>query len=239
MGIIKYQGNELELFSHATCWKSYWSGFFKPFIKGHVLEVGAGIGSSTLALSTCSYESWTCLEPDPELANQLADFLKKDRNNIQYKVIKGNIENLTDNDYFDTILYIDVLEHIEDDHKELENATRLLSNNGKIIILSPAHQWLFSEFDRAIGHHRRYNKKSFTMIIPDRLKVLKYNYLDSCGLFASVANRYLLKHKMPGKKQIAVWDRILVPCSRMIDPLLFFTIGKSILVVLEKIDTDK
>jgi len=71
-------GTELDLFSHASNWKSYWAKFIIPFIRGHVLEVGAGIGSSTLALSTCSYTSWTCLEPDPELATQLSDMLNKD-----------------------------------------------------------------------------------------------------------------------------------------------------------------
>ena len=236
---FKYQGNELELFSNASCWKAYWSRFLKPVIKGNVLEVGAGIGSSTLVLSASDYQSWTCLEPDPDLAKQLHNVLKKNISDTKHKVITGYIEDIAVNIKFDTILYIDVLEHIEDDRKELENAARQLTSHGKLIVLSPAHQWLFSDFDRAIGHFRRYNKKTFNMLIPDTLAPLKYIYLDSFGLFASLANRFLLKHEMPGERQITVWDKFLVPCSRIIDPLLFFTLGKSILVVLEKVDTNK
>lgn len=61
---------------------------------------------------------------------------------------------------FDTILYIDVLEHIADDRAELVEAARRLNPGGYLVVLSPAHQWLFTAFDAAIGHVRRYTAKS-------------------------------------------------------------------------------
>jgi len=229
-----YPGSELDLFSHASNWKAYWAKFLTPFIHGHVLEVGAGIGSSTLALSTCSYTSWTCLEPDPELAMQLSDMLKKGRVSGQYKVIDGSLEEITVREYYDTILYIDVLEHIKDDLVEIQNATQLLSDVGTLIILGPAHQWLFSEFDNAIGHYRRYNKRTLMQLIPKELNLIKIRYLDSVGLFASLANRTIMHKSMPSKDQIEIWDRIMVPYSRIIDPLLLFKMGKSVLGIWQR-----
>ena len=70
---VDYIGTELDLFKHATNWKKYFSKKLFPFIKGDVLEVGAGIGSNTKFLSAQkeSIDSWFFLEPDKNLASQI------------------------------------------------------------------------------------------------------------------------------------------------------------------------
>jgi len=77
MAEIPYIGNELELFMHARNWKNYFGSFLRGYLKGKVLEVGAGIGSTTGFLCDGTQEKWLCLEPDPtlyaELAKKLAD----------------------------------------------------------------------------------------------------------------------------------------------------------------------
>src|SRR6185503_3856669 len=120
---------------------------------------------------------------------------------------------------FDTILYIDVLEHIEDDRRELERAACRLKPGGRIIVLSPAHGWLYSPFDKAIGHCRRYTTTMLRELTPPALRIEKAFYLDSVGLLASSANRLLLKQSMPRPKQLKVWDKLMVPCSRLLDPI--------------------
>src|SRR5580704_3578266 len=64
---FKYAGSELELFEKACNWKAYWREQIRGFIRGHVLEVGAGIGANTLTLADLAYQRWTCLEPDAVL----------------------------------------------------------------------------------------------------------------------------------------------------------------------------
>jgi hypothetical protein len=59
-------------------------------------------------------------------------------------------------------------------------------------------------------------------------------YLDSVGVIASGANRLLLRSGMPTASQVALWDRVMVPVSRVIDPLFGRRIGKSILGVWRK-----
>ena len=75
-------------------------------------------------------------------------------------MIVGSLRTFSDSPCFDCILYIDVLEHIEDDRAQIDAAARLVRGGGHVVILSPAHHWLFSEFDKSIGHFRRYNKGS-------------------------------------------------------------------------------
>jgi hypothetical protein len=141
--------------------------------------------------------------------------------------------DLNPTEQFDAILYIDVLEHIADDADEMRRAAAHLREGGRCIVLSPAHQWLFSEFDAAIGHHRRYSRKSLKAAGKgvDSLRLERLCYLDSCGLLASTANRLLLRQSMPGLRQILFWDRFLVRGSRLLDPLLFYGAGKSVLGV--------
>ena len=100
--------------------------------------------------------------------------------------------------------------------------------------LAPAHQWLFTPFDQAIGHFRRYNKKMIRAITPASLRCVTLRYLDSVGMLASLGNRFLLRRSMPTSRQLALWDRVMVPLSRGLDQLLRYTVGKSILAVWEK-----
>jgi 2-polyprenyl-3-methyl-5-hydroxy-6-metoxy-1,4-benzoquinol methylase len=129
------------------------------------------------------------------------------------------------------VLYIDVLEHIEHDRAELARAVQHLAPNGTLIVLAPAHQWLFSSFDAAIGHFRRYDLPGLLDLRPPNVTVARARYLDAVGLLASLGNRILLKQSAPTLAQIRVWDRVMVRASRWLDPVLGFRLGKSALIV--------
>jgi len=98
---------------------------------------------------------------------------------------------------FDTILYVDVLEHIEKDYAEVALSARRLKPGGHLIALSPAHCWLYSPFDQAIGHFRRYTKQTFAGLTPPVLEIICLRYLDSVGMLASLGNRLILNRSMP------------------------------------------
>jgi len=223
-----YAGTELELFQHARNWKAYYGGFIRPFLRGEVLEVGAGIGATTESLCDGSQDRWVCLEPDAALARRIRQLPPC------CEVMTGTTASLPPGPLFDCILYIDVLEHIEDDRGELARAAALLRENGHLIVLAPAHQALYTPFDRAIGHHRRYNRRGLAAIMPQGLERIASYDLDSAGLFLSLGNRLLLRRSMPTLGQIELWDRRFVPISRRLDPLLRYRFGKSILEVRRK-----
>jgi hypothetical protein len=109
-----------------------------------------------------------------------------------------------------------------------------LNVGGYLIILCPAHQWLFSPFDIAVGHYRRYNKTSLQAVMPDNIKIIKLVYLDSIGLLANLGNRLLLKQSKPNLTQVKIWDKFMVSLSRFFDPLIGYHAGKSVILIGEK-----
>jgi SAM-dependent methyltransferase len=230
MNEFKYAGSELELFAAAHNWKSYWSQQIRPFLSGDILEVGAGIGSNTLILDPGGVGRWLCLEPDPYLVARLAKTLENARGGRVYEHFCGTLRSLK-GQQFDAIIYIDVLEHIEDDRDELNRAASHLRSGGHLIILSPAHQCLFTPFDAAIGHFRRYNRSMLLRISPNCLSLVRLRYLDSFGLIASTANLLLLRQSMPTKAQLRFWDQWIVPVSRAMDPCFRYNVGKTIVAV--------
>lgn len=133
---------------------------------GDVLEIGAGIGGTTLALHNGTAHRWICLEPDATQASRLRARLIKNQAGCTPGVIAGSLRTLADRPAFDCVLYLDVLEYIFDDRLQIEDAARLVRPGGHIVVLSPAYQWLFSEFDKNIGHLRRYNKRSLRSLMP-------------------------------------------------------------------------
>src|SRR5450432_2636863 len=102
-----YVGSELALFEKAVNWKRYWSARIAPFVCGDVLEVGAGIGANTRVLAGLRHHTCASLEPDGALAAQIPVI------GPAHRRLVGTLADITEK--FDTILYIDVLEHIEDD----------------------------------------------------------------------------------------------------------------------------
>jgi SAM-dependent methyltransferase len=221
-----YVGEELDVFAHATRWKRYVASLLKPCLHGAVLEVGAGIGATTREYWNESVTRWLCLEPDASLAARI----ETDLAGVAVRV--GALADLErDAERFDAILYVDVLEHIRDDRGELARAARLLRPQGRIAVVAPAHGFLFSPFDQAIGHFRRYDKRGLRAIAPAALVEERIVYLDSVGMLLSLLNRLLLRSPQPRLKQILFWDRVVVPLSVRLDPCLFHALGKSVVAV--------
>jgi ubiquinone/menaquinone biosynthesis C-methylase UbiE len=234
MNDLHYVGQELDIFAHARNWKRYWSSCVRPFLRGDVLEVGAGIGANTPLLAPQAVRSWMCIEPDPELASRAAAALAADPSTSACQVLVATTQTLPPDRRFDALLYIDVLEHIEQDSEELERAATLLKPGGSLIVLSPAHQWLYTAFDQSIGHFRRYDRAGMSACGPSTCRLERLWYLDSVGLLASCANRLFLKQSMPNLRQILFWDRYLVTSSTILDRVLAHSVGKSILAVWTK-----
>jgi SAM-dependent methyltransferase len=232
MSEFQYLGNELDVFLHATNWKSYVRSKIRGHLVGKVLEVGAGVGAVTQCLYDGTQKQWVCLEPDRALVRQIPVSLLNNPEKCETRV--GTLADLNEKELFDCILYFDVLEHIQEDADELLLASKHLAPDGRLVILSPALPALFSPFDAAIGHHRRYTRESIRAIAPNDLEESSCVYLDWAGALVSLGNRLLLRSAAPKKGQILFWDRFLVPISRLTDVILGHFIGRSILVVWRK-----
>jgi SAM-dependent methyltransferase len=231
---FEYIGSELELFAEAVNWRTYWQRQVVPFLGRRVLEVGPGFGTVTRDLCRPPIEHWVALEPDRAMAARLAVDRQAGRLPAMCEPRYGTTAVLGPQERFDTVLYIDVLEHIEDDHDEVVRVTRHLTTGGHLVVLVPAHQALYSPFDSAIGHLRRYCMARLLTLGANGMWVCRARYLDSVGLLASLGNRLVLRSAQPNQRQIRFWDRLMVRLSRRLDPLFGYRLGKSALVVWRK-----
>jgi len=228
----QYPGQELKLFEEARNWKKYLSAQIRPFISGKVLEVGAGISETTPFMISEQVTQWTCLEPDEHLFNTIRHKISRRELPVYCKARKGTLEDLETGEKFDTIIYIDVLEHIEEDKAEVAKAISHLNEDGHLVILSPAFQFLYNPFDRAVGHHRRYTKSTLRNVMKSgNLAEKKLIYLESWGTILIFFNRFLFRKTYPSKFTVSFWDRFFIPLSKITDKLLLHSFGKSIIGV--------
>jgi hypothetical protein len=232
----RYIGEELDVFALAHNWKAYLRSVIGEHLTGDVLEVGAGIGATTRVLCDGRQRSWTCLEPDRDLAARLEMSLADAPLPIAPRVRIGTLGDLPSTPTYDAILYIDVLEHIEDDRGELTRACALLKRHGAVVVLGPAHQQLYTAFDAGIGHFRRYNRSMFRALTPPAATLETLRYLDSAGMLLSTANRLFLRSGRPTAAQIRLWDRFFVTTSRRIDRFFGYRVGKSLLGIWRRRD---
>lgn len=127
-----------------------------------------------------------------------------------------------------------MLEHIADDRAQLSASMGVVGAGGHIVVLAPAHNWLFSKFDESIGHCRRHNPKMLRQIPPPGCDLVSLAYLDSIGMMLSLANALVLRRAMPTAANIRFWDRAVIPVSRVVDPLTRFSVGKTIVAIWRK-----
>lgn len=226
---MKYPGEELDNFDKATVWRKYIYFEIKKFINGKVLEVGAGIGSFTnnymsmiedITLSEVDKDNFEIIKN--KFKNHKIDITRKTTNEINTK--------------FDTIMYLNVLEHIEKDKEEIKTAISRLNSKGHLIILVPAHNRLYSKFDEAVGHFKRYEINFFKNLSLENCKIKKVIYLDAMGYFLYYLNKiFFSKEIYPSKLKIFIWDKIFTPLTFILDKLLLNKFGKNILYIVKKL----
>ena len=225
-----YPETATERFDDAFFHINYCLSMFKKYIKGNILEIGAGCGSFTKNYYNSKITSLILTEKDQKNIDDLKKKFEKEKN---IKILNSSVEEI--NEQCDTILYLHVLEHIQDDIKEIENAKKKLINNGHLVIMVPAHQKIFSNLDRAVGHFRRYEKEFFDSDF-ESLKLVNFKYLDSMGYLLYYLNRIFFKNETyPSKFKIFLWDKIFTPLSVIIDFLTFYQFGKCIIAVYKKV----
>ena len=224
---IHYNGFELEHFDSASNFREYQVSLISKYINGNFVEVGAGKGGLVPYYKKI-VKNITLLEPEKKLFN----ILKKKFPSKKIKIKNYTIDKLKN--YYDTIIYYDVLEHIKKDLNEVSIASKKLKKNGYLLISVPAYQAFYSDFDKSVGHFKRYNKKDFITIGKrTNLKIEKLVYYDSVGFLFLVLNKILSLKQTNLKNKIFLWN-LLIPISKLIDLLTFKMFGKSLLCVFRK-----
>ncbi len=226
----KYTGTStLESMSQAGFYNKWTFDKFRKYLKGDILEVGCGIGNFTQTLS--QYGSVTAIDIDQSLIEK---FTKTNSSNINMGL--GDIEK---GEYFfkkkgfDSIVCLNVLEHINNDTKALENIFNLTNPSGNLILLVPIHDFLFGSIDESIGHFRRYDPKELTRRLENLGFTIsfsrKLNFLGALGWFFSGK---ILKNKQITENKIRLFNLLspILYLENIVEPF----IGTSVLIVAKK-----
>jgi SAM-dependent methyltransferase len=236
---ISYEGTDLESMSFALNYHRWILELFAPYMGSRLVEVGAGTGSFSELILERGPESLTLVEPSREM----------------YPILEGRARGWaagadveTRNDVFpavadevrlrrrpDSVIYVNVLEHVPDDEAELRAVYRTLAPGGRLFVFVPAFQWLYGGFDRRVAHVRRYTRPELeAKCAAAGFKVLRSVYFDFAGVAPWWVKYRLLKSDSMEPWLVKLYDRCVVPFVKVAERIAPPPLGKNILLVAEK-----
>ena len=201
---------ELEVLSNTPVSTAIIVDEIAPHLGRRVLEVGAGLGAVTRELVARGH-TVTALEPDPAL------FARLGAAGTGATTVNGTLDDAPVGAQFDTVLYVNVLEHIRDDAHELRRATSLLAPGGNIVVFVPALPALYGTMDEVSGHHRRYRRAELGAVFASaglELRVLRG--FDTVGVVPYWLMYRVLRRRTLGGASVGLYDRVIVPMSRAV-----------------------
>lgn len=235
-----YPGRELEAMSLAVNYHRWIFQSMKPWLGKSLVEVGAGTGSFSELLLESRPEQLTLVEPSGTMYERLNAWLSSQEGGVRVRAYNATFtaaaEQIRAEHNPDSILYINVLEHIQDDEAELALMHRTLCEQGRIFIFVPALAWLYGRFDAEVGHVRRYAKAE----LEERcrragFKIIKSRYFDLVGVAPWYVKYRILKSGGMEPWAVRLYDRYLLHLTRFIESAIRPPIGKNIVLIAEKV----
>lgn len=187
---------------------------FAPYLHGQVLEVGCGVGSFTRRIVARSkFDSLLSIDISAEAVAHTRQHTQHPALNLRHQDVREISGK------FDAIICMNVLEHIKEDAATLRHMIELLSPRGTLFLLVPAHQFLYSSFDHAVGHYRRYNKRELRELLAGLNNHVTYTdfYFNIIGALGYWFVYHVLR-KSPNtnatSSEIGAFDKYVVPVMR-------------------------
>ena len=232
MAEVKYPGhkNLITTEDNLLKYNNYISQLIVNKIKSHmylnshirILDFGAGIGTISYLVAQKLKVSIDCFELD----SYQKEIISKKSNLNLVNSIKKN--------YYDVIFSSNVLEHIEDDKKQVDTLSKSIKANGILITYLPAFNCLWSKMDDHVGHYRRYNRKKIYNLLNSNFVILENNYVDFVGFFLTLIFKFSSNSKKPSAFSLKIFDNFLLPVSIFFDYFFSKFIGKNIFTVAKK-----
>ncbi len=214
----------------------------RPYLNTRLVEIGGGIGTFTTLLArahllSCPATRLEVFEPEHALCLRLRDALQHtfpDLTRTGRLVVTDQFFQPAP-DQCDTIIMINVLEHIQDDQESVRAAYYSLSPGGTFIVYSPALPWLYSPHDKAVGHYRRYELPQLEKIMrKEGFVVVAAKYMDCMGILPWYLLNVIGGSTSINPRLARFYDTWGVPLTRLIERLWRPGIGKNVLVVAQK-----
>jgi SAM-dependent methyltransferase len=228
-----YFGRDLEAMSFAVNYYRWIFDEFRPCLGQYVAEVGGGTGNFSQTLLDGGVRRLIVFEPS---SNTFPNLEERFRNRPEVETLNCRLEEKYKSypETFDAIVYMNVLEHIENDLQELSLANFVLKPGGNLLIFVPALSMLFSDLDSQLGHFRRYHKKGLIDLVQRAgFELVRVKYLDSFGLVPWFLAFVWLKRTITMGK-VSLYDKVVVPILRKLEGVVTPPIGKNLLLIAKK-----
>jgi 2-polyprenyl-3-methyl-5-hydroxy-6-metoxy-1,4-benzoquinol methylase len=237
MNIDTFQTEILEVAQSAVNYRKWLAKLTFPFLGDNPLEFGSGIGDYANEWLLLGCKQITVSENSP---TRMIRLINKFDENPQVHIKQIDIENIGDSEVgYSAIVSLNVIEHLENDEQAVRNAIRSLQPGGYFIAFTPAFPMLMSKFDKAVGHHRRYTKKSARELLKiNGLAIIETSYVNSIGWLAWLVGMRLLKLTPRDGLILKIWDRVVIPIFSTIESWVSPPFGQSILIVGRKSPVD-
>jgi SAM-dependent methyltransferase len=236
---VVYPGRDLEAMAFAEKYHRWILEVFRPKMGTRLVEVGAGSGSFSELLLQLGPESLSLVEPSKEMHKLLEGRvynLQSSTHIESYNAMFRNVaREIKATQQPDSIIYVNVLEHIEDDEAELEIIHQTLCEGGRAFIFIPALPWLFGKFDESIGHFRRYSKPEIEEKCRRAgFKIVLSRYFDALGVAPWWLKYRLFRSSGLAPRSVHLYDKYLVPLTKAAEKLVEPPLGKNIILIAEK-----
>lgn len=204
----------------------------EPHIGPDVLEIGAGHGTFTEMLARTATRVVAS-----DISERCVGRLRERFSGAgAVEVVHGSVDSAAGHGPFDTVVMINVLEHIEDDDGVLrELRDRVLRPGGRVVLWVPAFWLLYSDFDRKIGHYRRYTRPRLrAQLAAAGYEVTDIRYVNPVGAMAWLMLARLLRRTPTGGTPVRVFDRYFVPVLKRLERRWPPPFGQSVLAVASR-----
>ena len=202
----------------------------EPYVGKKILEVGCGVGNMTTYLK----KSGEVIGID--CTEKYIEYMKIDFPDIKihnFNIMDENVLELKEHD-FDTVVCINVLEHVKDDLKALVNMYKLLKSDGRLVLIVPAHKLLYGSLDVKVDHWRRYSRKELSdKLVEAGFEIQRLDYFNRIGVFGWFFNSRVLKREQISILQMMLYNRF-IPFISKIDSIFNLPFGQSMFVVGKK-----
>lgn len=222
----------LEIMGRAKNYNRWLYQMIKPWISQPVAEAGAGTGIFSGLLSA-DYLRLTALDFNQQYLDQVKNLLPN-ITTVKFDLQSTQVpESL--HQKFQTVIILNVLEHIPDQVQALGNLRQMLRRGGKLIILVPAGSWVYGSLDVHLGHVRRYEIDQLRQLLTRAgFKIIFQRYLNVLGLMGWFINGRLWQRRILPDQQLQVFDIMARPLL-WLETRVRFPWGLSILVVAQKV----
>jgi len=232
----KFVTDDQKIMSKATRYLEYQAELAIPYVRGDVLEIGAGIGNlakEVLERAADKINTFTCIEAETLCCERLREELKSFQVNMS--IVQGLFPDTLPESTFDMIYHFNVLEHIEEDQQSLQCAFHLLNPGGTLCMFIPAFPMLYGSMDKRLRHFRRYAKQSIkTQMKQAGFQLLESRYCNFIGFFGWYINNRLLKIQSQQGGQVALFDKVILPVQKTIESWIEPPLGQNLWVVGQK-----